>query len=69
MHILFSLLLLHTNRKRFYKKGLNDDICILCTYTVRNAGKQVRRKTARGRESRVVIIDQEDGNSSECLSL
>lgn len=38
-------------------------------YTVRNAGKQARRKTARGRESCVVIIDQEDGNSTECLSL
>lgn len=38
-------------------------------YILRLAGWQARKKRARGRESCVVIIDQEDGNSTESLSL
>ena len=43
--------------------------CVYPVYTPRLASKQARRKRARGRESCVVIIDQEDGNSTESLSL
>lgn len=53
--------------RKFLKK--KEDICMYPMYTLILAGKQARGKTARGTESCVVIIDQEDGNSTESLSL
>lgn len=50
------------------RKCLSDDICILCTISDELACKQGEREPW-GRESCVVIIDQEDGNSTESLSL
>lgn len=61
--------ILYTTRTRPLSEKMFKWWCLHPVYIVRLAGKQARKKRARGRESCVVIIDQEDGNSTESLSL